>query len=395
MARLWEKGQKLDDLILDFTVGQDFILDQRLVSFDILASIAHVEMLSAQGYIPNEEANQLVETLEAIGSEFVAGLWNIQKQDEDCHTAIEAQLMERIGSIGGKVHLGRSRNDQVLTALRLYLKREVESFEESLTCILSSCKDIEEQFGEVKIPGYTHMQQAMPSSVSLWISGFRSLLQDNRILLTTAKTIIDQCPLGSAAGYGTPGLLLNRKMTTMSLGFSKVQEPVTSCQLSRGKGESMLAFALTQILSDLGRLSADICLFSSQEFGIVKLADEISTGSSIMPQKRNPDVFELIRGHSSQALADFLSIAALTNGLPSGYHRDLQLMKEPLFRIIDRAHFVLEIASYSLTKISFDQARAAAINTPGIHAAEEAFELVKREGISFREAYQRVSKSHG
>lgn len=392
MSRLWDKGGDLDAKILKFTAGNDVVLDRRLVEYDIQASIAHVAMLGHVNLITPQEAAQLSKTLSQIGTDFSNGTWEIKPEDEDCHTAIEEQLVQRLGDLGGKVHLGRSRNDQVLVALRLYIKEEIKKLHESVAAVRESLTALAAHEGVTKIPGYTHGQQAMPSSVALWALGYDSELKDSAALLDAAFQLADQCPLGSAAGYGTPGLSLDRQFASDKLGFSRVQEPVTACQLSRGKAESALLFATTHLLNDVGRLAADVCLFASQEFGFLTLAEEVSTGSSIMPQKRNPDVFELIRAHASQAPHDLAALFALTAKMPSGYHRDLQLMKEVLFRGIDRAQETLEIAAYAITKIQFDADRAEQVTQPGIHAAEAAFALVQQEGISFREAYRRVAK---
>jgi len=390
-SRLWDKGTPMDQKILEFTVGQDYLLDARLVEYDVQASKTHVLMLGKCGYLSDSEVVRLVEALTQIGYEHECGLWSILLEQEDCHTAIETKLLEKLGELGGKVHLGRSRNDQVLAALRLYMRRAISDFKPAVQGVVSALEGLVERQGEVAIPGYTHMQQAMPSSVAAWARGFASELISNLIFLDSADQIVDSNPLGSAAGYGTPGLQLDREFVTDRLGFKKTQEPVTACQLSRGKAESALAFALVQILNDVGRLSSDICLFATQEFGLIKLESDISTGSSIMPQKRNPDVFELIRAHSSQAPAELQSILALTVKMTSGYHRDLQLIKEPLFRLIDRAMQILEITSYALGRIQFDPDRANQITDPRIHQAEQAYALVQSQGISFREAYKQVA----
>ncbi|QYK52251.1 MAG: argininosuccinate lyase [Fimbriimonadaceae bacterium] len=393
-SRLWDKGLPMDQKILEFTVGKDFILDARLVRFDIEASIAHVRMLGKCGYLNQAETEKLVDTLLLIGQAHEDGNWTISLEQEDCHTAIESQLIVHAGELGGKVHLGRSRNDQVLVAMRLYLREVVSLMRGAIKNVTGSLEKLADQQGTIAIPGYTHMQQAMPSSVSHWANGFASEITANEALLDAADQLANLNPLGSAAGYGTPGLKLDREFTTSVLGFSKTQEPVTACQLSRGKAESALAFALVQILNDLGRLSSDICLFATQEYALVKLGKDVSTGSSIMPQKRNPDVFELIRAHSAQASSDMQAIIALTAKMTSGYHRDLQLIKEPLFRLIDRTFQVAEITSHALRRIEFDPERAKEITDPSINQAEEAYALVQSEGISFREAYKRVAEQN-
>ncbi|MBA4291780.1 argininosuccinate lyase [bacterium] len=386
-TRLWDKGQPINDQILAFTVGNDPILDQRLIPYDITASIAHAQMLGEQNHLTQEEVEKLTQALEELRSEDI----QISRDEEDCHTAIENRLTQKLGDLGGKIHLGRSRNDQVLTALRLYYRQVIVDIHSYTKEAMASLIELSHNQGEIKIPGYTHLQQAMPSSVSLWAMGYTAELNHSLNTFAAAEHLISLNPLGSAAGFGTPGLTLNRESTTKKLGFTQAHEPVTAPQLSRGKAESALAFSLCLIMQDLGRLAADLCLYNSQEFAMVTLADDITTGSSIMPQKRNPDVFELIRGHSAQAPAELQAIQNITLKMTSGYHRDLQLIKEPLFRLIDRTHQTLQITTYALTRITFNAERATQITDPSIHAAEAAFALVQTEKISFREAYRRIA----
>lgn len=386
-TRLWDKGQPINDQILAFTVGNDPILDQRLITYDITASVAHAQMLGEQNHLTPEEVEKLTRALEELRSEDI----QISIQEEDCHTAIENHLTQKLGSLGGKIHLGRSRNDQVLTALRLYYLQVIADIHSYTKEAVASLIELAHNQGEIKIPGYTHLQQAMPSSVSLWAMGYTAELNHSLNSFAAAEHLIKLNPLGSAAGYGTPGLTIDREFTTKKLGFNQTHEPVTAPQLSRGKAESALAFSLCLIMQDLGRLAADLCLYNSQEFSLVTLADDITTGSSIMPQKRNPDVFELIRGHSAQAPAELQAIQNITLKMTSGYHRDLQLIKEPLFRLIDRTQQTLQITAYALTRITFNADRAAQITDPGIHAAEAAFAIVQTEKISFREAYRRIA----
>lgn len=389
-SRLWDKGQATDELILRFTVGQDYRLDERLVEHDIRASKAHANMLASKGYLSREEADALSQSLEEIGNAHEAGMWEISLEEEDCHTALESRLIEKLGDLGGKIHLGRSRNDQVLVAMRLYMRQalsEANAGAEAVAAVLDRFST-----DETPLPGYTHFQRAMPSSVALWAGGFAAEIRSSAHALGMASTLIEQNPLGSAAGYGTPGLALDRNATTEELGFKETQEPVTAAQLSRGKAESALAFGLTLILQDLGRLAADLCLYNATEFGFVKLPEAFTTGSSIMPQKRNPDVFELVRAHSSQAPVDLQAILALTAKMTSGYHRDLQLIKEPLFRLIDRTSDCLEVMRRALSAVEFDPVACQRAISPELHAAERAFALVQSEGISFREAYRRVAR---
>jgi argininosuccinate lyase len=386
--RLWDKGAPLDERVLAYTAGDDYALDERLVKYDVRASIAHAEMLNAQQLLSDGDLAAIRAGLTALGEEHAAGRWKIELADEDGQTALEKRLTARIGAAGGRIHLGRSRNDQVLTALRLYLLdagRELAAAAETCAAALDALAQRE---GAIALPGYTHMQQAMPSSVALWAGGFASELRDDALGLESCARRAARCPLGSAAGYGTPGLPLDRERTRASLGFASVHAPVTAVQLARGKAESQLLFEITLLMQDLGRLAADLLLFYTQEFAFVTLPDSFTTGSSIMPQKRNPDVFELVRGRTAVAHACLAEVLGIVAKLPSGYQRDLQLIKPPLFRGIDVAQSTAAIMAVALDGVRF---RAEAIKLdPAIRAAEEANALVVKEGIPFREAYQRI-----
>jgi argininosuccinate lyase len=291
------------------------------------------------------------------------------------------------------VHLGRSRNDQVLTALRLYLRDAVEQLAQGAADVADALDRLGAREGAIALPGYTHMQQAMPSSVALWAGGFAAELRDDGHGLRNVHRRIGRSPLGSAAGYGTPGLPLDRALTQHKLGFAEVQEPVTSVQLSRGKGESQLLFEVALLMQDLGRIAADVLLFYTQEFAFVALPEAYTTGSSIMPQKRNPDVFELVRGRTATAHACLAEALGIFAKLPSGYQRDLQLLKFPLFRGID-----LALASCGIMAPAVDALRFSASQIhldPSINAAAEANALVVSEGIPFRDAYRRVAARYG
>jgi len=388
MTRLWDKGSPLDDRVLRYTAGEDFALDERLVTYDVRASIAHAEMLHEQKLLSSADLEAIRGGLTALGEEHARGAWHIDLADEDGQTALERRLTERIGPAGGRVHLGRSRNDQVLTALRLYLRDAVEELSGGAAGVAEALERLAEREKSTALPGYTHMQQAMPSSVPLWAGGFAAEIRDDADNLRHVHRRIGKSPLGSAAGYGTPGLPLDRKSTQHKLGFTVVQEPVTAVQLSRGKAEAQLLFEITMLMQDLGRLAADVLLFNTQEFGFLELPDAFTTGSSIMPQKRNPDVFELIRGRSATAQACLTEALAICSKLPSGYQRDLQLLKVPLFRGIDVAQQTLDILPAAIDAMRFRPDRIRL--DPAIHAAEEANRLVVSEGIPFREAYRRV-----
>ncbi len=388
MTRLGDKGAPLDERVLQFTAGEDYGLDERLVRYDVRASIAHAEMLHSRGLLEGDDLEQIREGLTKIGLEHDAGLWHIELHDEDGQTALEKRLTALIGPAGGRVHLGRSRNDQVLTAVRLYLRDAAGALAEGAERVATELDALAARQGGIVLPGYTHMQQAMPSSVALWSGGFASELRDDAQGLRSVLRRIDRSPLGSAAGYGSPGLGLDRELTRAKLEFAEVQEPVTAVQISRGKAESQLLFEITLAMQDLGRLASDLLLFYTQEFAFVTLPGEFTTGSSIMPQKRNPDVFELVRGRTASAQGCLVEALAIFAKLPSGYQRDLQLLKFPLFRGIDLCQQTMDIMATAMRAVTF---KTEGIHIdPAIHAAEEANALVVSEGIPFREAYRRV-----
>ncbi len=297
-------------------------------------------------------------------------------------------MTARIGATGGRLHAGRSRNDQVLAALRLYLQDAAAALHAGAIAVAQALDALAARDGSIELPGYTHMQQAMPSSVALWASGFAAEIRDDAQGLQLTQRRASKNPLGSAAGYGTPNLDVSRESTRKRLGFSVTHEPVTAVQLSRGKAEAHLLFEITLLTQDIGRLAADLMLFYTQEYGFVSLPAEFTTGSSIMPQKRNPDVFELMRGRSSVAQAALNEVLGITQKLSSGYHRDLQLIKPPLFRGIDSCLQTLDILPSALAGVRFNESRIRM--DPSIHAAAEANALVAKEGIPFREAYQRI-----
>jgi argininosuccinate lyase len=389
MTRLWDKGTSLDAQVLKYTAGDDHVLDNRLVSHDIRASIAHAEMLGEQNLLSAQDVAVIRDALAAIGEEHASGQWQVSLEDEDCQTAIENLLTARVGAAGGRLHAGRSRNDQVLAALRLYMRDAAETLSRGAASVAEALDALAARQGAQELPGYTHMQQAMPSSVALWASGFAAELRDDAEGLQFTQRRIGKNPLGSAAGFGTPNLDISRESTRRRLGFAETQEPVTAVQLSRGKAEAQLLFEITLLTQDLGRLAADLVLFYSQEFAYVSLPAAFTTGSSIMPQKRNPDVFELMRGRSAVAQAALNEVLGITQKLTSGYHRDLQLIKPPLFRGIDSCLQTLEILPSALGGVRF---RAENIRLePAIHAAAAANALVASQGIPFREAYRQVA----
>ena len=392
MTRLWDKGLPLDSRVLRYTAGEDHILDARLVPYDVRGSIAHAEMLAETGLISSDDCAAIRDGLNALEDSFAAAEWQISLEDEDVHTALETRLTKNIGEAGGRLHLGRSRNDQVLTALRLYLRDAADELTDCVTRLRESIAGVCQRQGDVQLPGYTHMQHAMPSSVELWCGGFDEAFADSIDGLKSARRRINKNPLGSAAGYGTPGLPIDRELTTKKLNFDSTQTPVTSVQLSRGKAESTLLFEITLLLQDLGRMATDLLLFYTQEFAYVSLAADVTTGSSIMPQKRNPDVLELIRAAAATAQGCLNESLMITAKLQSGYQRDLQRLKAPVFRAIDLAVDSVDIMAHLLAGMNF---RPENIKLDaGIFAAEEAYRLVRDEGIPFRAAYQQVAKRY-
>lgn len=389
MTRLWDKGQPLDERILRFTAGEDHHLDERLVEYDVRASIAHARMLESSGLLDAGDCAAICDGLEKLGAEHAAGRWTIELADEDVHGALERRLIAAIGEAGGRVHLGRSRNDQVLAALRLYMKDAAEHVAALTDDAIGALERVAGDQGGIALPGYTHMQPAMPSSVDQWARGFAAELADDRDGLLRARARADLNPLGSAAGYGAAGLPLDRQATAAELGFAAIQEPVTAVQLSRGKAEAALIFELALLLGDLGRLASDLLLFYTDEFAYVSLPVEMTTGSSIMPQKRNPDVFELVRGAQATVSAALLEALAIPAKLGSGYHRDMQRLKAPLFRSIDLACDCTAIMGHALGGIVF---RPENIDmSDALCATERANALVVEQGMPFREAYRKVA----
>jgi len=389
MTRLWEKGLPLDERVLRYTAGEDHILDERLVAHDVTGSIGHAEMLEAQGLLSEDDREKICDGLREIAASHARGEWHIELEDEDAHTAIENRLTAMIGEAGGRLHVGRSRNDQVLTALRLYMLDAVETVQAETRGLLDALDRLVARQGEIELPGYTHMQQAMPSSVALWCGGFAEALADDSAGLSGARRRLLKNPLGSAAGYGTPGLSLDRERTTNSLGFAETQAPVTAVQLSRGKAEAGLLFELTLLQQDLGRMASDLLMFYTQEFAYIRLASNVTTGSSIMPQKRNPDVLELVRAASATAEASLSECLNITAKLPSGFQRDVQRIKPPLFRSIDLATESAAIMAVVIDGMEFNSQNIRL--DPGLYATEKAYRLVTEEGIPFREAYRKIA----
>jgi len=390
--KLWQKGTvSLDKRIERFNVGRDTKLDQHLVQFDCIASIAHAKMLQKIGVLSGAEFKRLQKQLAAIIELDKKDRFELQREDEDVHTKIENFLTEKLGDSGKKIHTCRSRNDQVLVDLRLYSKRQLLLIIRDLAQLCSNLLKLAERNEFVAMPGYTHTRPAMPSSVGLWIASFVESLLDDLQLLWCAFDLNDQNPLGSAAGYGVP-LPIDRALTTKLLGFGKVQNNVLYVQTSRGKIESVILGALLQVSVDLGRLASDLILFSSPEFNFVSLPEQFCTGSSIMPQKKNPDVLELMRGKTAAMLAYFIQTIDTIKSMYSGYHRDLQLTKEPLMNGLHLARECIDIFSLVIEKLQVNKSAAIKGCSRELFAADKALELAQR-GLPFRDAYKVIAES--
>ena len=393
MGKLWEKKTKPDPHVIKFTVGKDYILDQRLVKYDCLCSIAHAKMLNKIGVLEKEELLGIVKVLKEIMELDKQGKFKIEIQDEDSHTKIENFLVQKLGDVGKKIHTGRSRNDQVLCALRLYYKDELKEIEKLVNSLITSIKDFIERYKKVKIPGFTHTRKAMVSSIKLWGDSFIEALRDDLKILKSVFNLIDQSPLGTGAGYGIPVLKIDRNYTKKLLGFKRFQRNPMYVQNSRGKFEGEILSALSMIMYDVNKLSSDIIFFSMGDVGIFKIPEEFTTGSSIMPHKKNPDVFEIARSKFSKILSLEMRAKMVPLNLISGYHRDLQETKAIVFEGFDTVKETLSVISKVVKKLEVNKERAKELLTHEIFATEEVYKLVKK-GIPFREAYKIIKEKH-
>jgi len=384
---LWDRGEAIDEGMLAFTIGDDWLQDRRLVEHDLRGSLAHAEGLHRSELLAAEDWQAIRAGLEELLEEFRAGAWTVEPGDEDVHSAVERRLVAKIGEAGKRLHTGRSRNDQVALDLRLWLRDAITQTSEGLTKVETACHDLDERWGALPLPGYTHLRRAMPSSIADWIGAHRFAFAEDRADLEGARRRIRLCPLGSGAGYGVP-LPLVRDFTARALGFEGPEEPVTATQHGRGRAELAYLTALEGIALDLGKLAADLWLLSSEEFGFVELPAPFTTGSSMMPQKRNPDLLELVRAQSRQVVADRAALCDALRDLPSGYHRDFQLLKPPLFRAHDRIAAMLPLLARFLDALRFhgEKLRAAG-SDPALRATERALTRAAA-GETFRDAYR-------
>ena len=389
MAKLWDKGYDDDALIDKFTVGKDRELDLYLAQYDILGTMAHITMLSKVGLLPEEDLKKLLPVLAELHDDAVAGKFEIEPDVEDVHSQVELMLTRRLGDVGKKVHTGRSRNDQVLVDLKLFARAEIRKTVEKIQTLFEVLQRKSEQYKDVLLPGYTHLQVAMPSSFGLWFGAYAESLTDDLRLMLAAWDITNQNPLGSAAGYGSSAPL-DRTMTTRLLGFTDLDYNVVYAQMGRGKTERAISFAYAAVAETVGRLAVDCCLYASQNFGFIHLPDSMTTGSSIMPHKKNPDVFELVRAHCNKIQGAPNDIRLITGNLPSGYFRDMQILKEVFIPIFQEMDDCLDIASYAVEKMEIVKDIMSDPKYQPAFSVEEVNRLVEEENVPFRDAYKRV-----
>lgn len=401
MKKLWQKDNSiLDPIIESFETKGDLLLDQKLLPYDVLGSLAHAKMLKKIGILTKEELTKLEKGFKEISDLANNGKFNLQFGDEDIHTKIENYLTEKYGDAGKKIHTLRSRNDQVLTALRLYSKAELEIIQTAVKELIKSFENFNKKYGEIPMPGYTHMQKAMSSSIGLWMESFISSLKDDLNTLKTAYTLIDQSPLGSAAGYGTPifeeknlFIEVDKQYSAQLLGFKKVQENPIYCQQSRGKFEAFILSCLIQVLLTINKFASDVMLFTTSEFCFFEVSSKVTTGSSIMPQKKNLDLAELLRSKVHLILGNLTQIVSLSSNLISGYNRDLQDSKKPLMESLNITLDSLKVTKILLDNLFPNQEKLASSMTEELFATEKALKLTL-QGKSFRDAYRKVGKQY-
>ena len=389
-GKLWDKGYEPDKMIEEYTVGDDRELDMRLARYDVEGSLAHIAMLETIGLLTAEELEKLTAGLKEIAAEIEAGRFEIEPGTEDVHSQVELMLTRRLGDAGKKIHSGRSRNDQVLVDLKLFLRDELRQVADAVKRVFDRLQEQSETYKEVLMPGYTHLQIAMPSSFGLWFGAYAETLADDMRLVAAAWHIANQNPLGSAAGYGS-SFPLDRTMTTRLMGFEELHYNVVAAQMSRGKSERAAAAAIAAVAATIGRLAMDVCLFMSQNFGFVSLPDELTTGSSIMPHKKNPDVFEIMRGKCNRLQGGPNEIALLVTNLPLGYHRDLQLLKDILFPATATLAECLAMCDFMLQHIRVRENILDDARYDYLFTVEDVNRLVL-QGVPFREAYRRVGE---
>ena len=388
MSTLWSKGTQATDLVDDFTVGNDRILDMRLAKYDVIGSKAHIKMLESIGLLTSDELETLTSALDKILGEIEAGDFILEDDVEDIHSQVELLLTRRLGDIGKKIHSGRSRNDQVLVDVKLFLKDEVLTLKDEVLTLFNTLQSLSDRHKQTLLPGYTHGQVAMPSSFGLWFGAYAEALADDMYMLRGAFNVTDQNPLGSAAGYGS-SFPLNRQMTTDLLGFGSLDFNVVAAQLSRGRSERAVASAIGTIALTLNKFASDCCMYMSPNYGFIKFPDELTTGSSIMPHKKNPDVWEIMRGNCNRIMGTESQISMLCSNMPHGYHREFQLLKDILFPALELMHKCLQMADYMLQHI---MVKEGILESPIYDYLFTVEEVNRRtlEGTPFRDAYKSV-----
>lgn len=386
--KLWDKGFSIDKQIEKFTVGNDREIDMHIAKYDVQASLAHAIMLESIGIITANELKDLKRGLQELAVDIENGTFSIEGSFEDVHSKIEWELTNKLGEVGKKIHTARSRNDQVLVALHLYYKENLASINKKTERLFETLLELAETHKKQVLPGYTHLQVAMPSSFGLWFSAYAELLIDDVYMLNAVAKVVDQNPLGSAAGYGS-SFPIDRELTTKELDFSTLKYNVVAAQLSRGKSERSIASALGGLCNTMSRFAMDVCLYMSQNFNFISFPDELTTGSSIMPHKKNPDVFELIRGKCNKIQALHTEMVMITNNLPTGYHRDYQLLKENIINAFEDVKDILDIFNYAIQQVIVKDIDLNDEKYQYLFTVDSINNLVV-EGMSFREAYQKI-----
>ena len=386
--KLWDKGFSIDKQIENFTVGNDREIDIHIAKYDVQASMAHAIMLESIGIISADELKDLKKGLEELAKDIENGTFVIEPSFEDVHSKIEWELTNKLGEVGKKIHTARSRNDQVLVALHLYYKENLAIVNDKVKALFDTLLNLADTHKESLLPGYTHLQVAMPSSFGLWFSAYAELLIDDVYVLNAVSKVVDQNPLGSAAGYGS-SFPIDRELTTKELDFATLKYNVVAAQLSRGKSERSIAAALGGLCNTMARFAMDVCLYMSQNFGFITFPDELTTGSSIMPHKKNPDVFELIRGKCNKIQALHSEMLLITNNLPTGYHRDFQLLKENIIAAFEDVKDILDIFNYAIQQVIVKDIDLNDEKYQYLFTVDSINNLVV-EGMSFREAYQKI-----
>ena len=388
MSKLWQKNNVTSGAVEQFTIGKDQQMDQYLAAYDVLGSIAHTTMLSEVGLLTKEEQAQLKKALVEIYTTIQAGEFKLQAGVEDIHSQVEILLTQKLGDVGKKIHSARSRNDQVLVDIKLFLRAEILKLSTSIQALFSLLQAKSEAHQADLLPGYTHLQLAMPSSFGLWFGAYAESLVDDMTTLQAAYKVVNKNPLGSAAGYGS-SFPINRTRTTELLGFDTLNYNVVYAQMGRGKAERVTAMAMANVADTLAKLSMDACLFLNQNFSFIQFPDALTTGSSIMPHKKNPDVFELIRSYCNRIKALPNEIMMMTTNLPSGYHRDLQLLKEHLFPAFSDLNHCIEMAMLMLENMEVKKDLLKNPKYKFLFSVEEVNKLVN-EGMPFRDAYKKI-----